>query len=103
MAGSVGISEINPYAVTHDGNPVNVNNVGANTLFFLNPPGGTVLSSDFDANRPAAALDSQNRMQVAGYGFLFADGHGTPGRYYVMSLGTTASGAGTTSVFATMV
>ncbi|MGZ8474535.1 MAG: hypothetical protein ACXW4N_11205 [Candidatus Deferrimicrobiaceae bacterium] len=103
LAGSVGISEINPYAVVHDGNPVNVNNVGANTLFFLNPPGGTVLSSDFNAYQPAAALDSQNRMQVAGYGFRFADGHGTPGRYYVMSLGTTASGAGTTSVFASMV
>ena len=103
MAGSVGISEINPYAVTHDGNPVNVNNVGANTSFFLNPPGGSVLSSDFDAYQPEAALDSQNRMHIAGYGFRYADGHGTPGRYYVMSLGTTASGVGTTSVFASMV
>jgi len=103
LAGSVGISEINPYAVTHDGNPVNVTNVAANTSFFLNPPGGTVLSADFDAYQPEAALDSQNRMNVAGYGFRNADGHGTPGRYYVMSLGTTASGAGTTSVFASMV
>ena len=102
-AGSVGISEINPYAVIHDGNPVNVNNVGANTSFFLNPPGGSVLSSDFDAYQPEAALDSQNRMHIAGYGFRFADGHGTPGRYYLMSLGTTASGAGTASVFASMV
>jgi hypothetical protein len=103
LAGSVGISEINPYAVVHDGNPVNVNNVGANTLFFLNPPGGSVLSSGFDAYQPEVALDSQNRMHIAGYGFRFADGHGTPGRYYVMSLGTTATGAGTASVFATMV
>ena len=103
LAGSIGVSEINPYAVVHDGNPVNVTNAGANTLFFLNPPGGSVLSSDFDAYQPEAALDTQNRMQVAGYGFRFADGHGTPGRYYVMSLGTTASGAGTTAVFSTMV
>jgi hypothetical protein len=105
LAGSVGITEINPYAVTHDGNPVTVNNVGSgtNTSFFLNPPGGSVLSADFDAYQPEAALDVQNRMHVAGYGFRQTDGHGTPGRYYVMSLGTTASGAGTTSVFASMV
>jgi len=100
LAGSVGISEINPYAVTHDGNPVNV---GANSLFFLNPPGLTVLSSDFEAYRPEANLDSQNRVHVAGYGFRAADGHGTPGRYYVMSLGSTAASAGTSTVFATMV
>ena len=51
--------------MTHDGNPVNVNNVtsGSNTSFFLNPPGGSVLSSNFDAYHPEAALDSQNRMQ----------------------------------------
>jgi len=105
LAGSVGISEINPYAVTHDGNPVGVGNVGANTSFFLNPPGGSVLSSDFDAYRPEANLDSLGRVHVAGYGFrgdppLF---QGTPGRYYVMSLGSTAASAGTTSVFASMV
>ena len=105
LAGAIGISEVNPYAVTHDGNPVNVNNVstGSNTSFFLNPPGGSVLSSNFDAYQPEADLDSLNRMHVAGYGFRFADGHGTPGRYFVMSLGTTSSGTGTTSVFATMV
>ena len=62
-----------------------------------------MLSSNFDAYQPEALLDSQNRMNVAGYGFRYADGHGTPGRYYVMSLGTTASGAGTSSVFASMV
>ncbi len=105
LAGSLAISQINPYAVTQDGNPVNVNNVGANTLFFLNPPGGSVLSSDFDAYRPEVDLDAQIRVHVAGYGFrggppLF---QGTPGRYYVMSLGTTASGAGTTAVFGSMV
>ena len=105
LAGSLAISQINPFGVTQDGNPVNVNNVGANTLFFLNPPGGSVLSSDFDAYRPETDLDAQNRVHVAGYGFrggppLF---QGTPGRYYAMSLGTTASGAGTTSTFGSMV
>lgn len=105
LAGSVGISEINPYAVTHDGNPVNVNNVnnGTNTSFFLNPPGGSVLSAGFDAYQPETAVDSQNRVHIAGYGFRFPDGHGTPGRYFVMSLGTTTTGTGATSVFATMV
>jgi hypothetical protein len=105
LAGSLGISQINPYAVTQDGNPVNVNNVAANSLFFLNPPGGSVLSSDFDAYRPEADLDPQNRVHVAGYGFrggppLF---QGTPGRYYAMALGSTASNVGTTSLFATLV
>jgi hypothetical protein len=103
MAGSVGITEINPYAVTHDGNPVNVNNIGSNNSFFINPPGGSVLSSDFDAYHPEVSFDSLNRLHVAGYGFRDDSGHGTPGRYYVMSLGTTSSGAGTSSIFATMV
>jgi len=105
LAGSIGIAKVNPYAVTHDGNPVNVGNVnsGTNASFFLNPPGGTVLSTNFEAYQPEAALDSQNRIHIAGYGFRYADGHGTPGRYFVMSLGSTASSSGTTSVFATMV
>ena len=105
LAGSVGIAEVNPYAVTHDGNPVNINNVisGSDSSFFLNPPGGSVLSSNFDAYQPEAELDSLNRMHIAGYGFRYADGHGTPGRYFIMSLGTVSSGSGTTSVFATMV
>jgi hypothetical protein len=103
MAGSVGITEINPYAVTHDGNTVSVGNVGSNTSFFLNPPGGSVLSSDFDAYHPEANLDSLGRVHIAGYGFRYPDGHGTPGRYYVMSIGSTSSGAGTSSVFASMV
>ncbi|TFH29092.1 MAG: hypothetical protein E4G97_07805 [Deltaproteobacteria bacterium] len=105
MAGSVGISEINPYAVIHDGNPVNVNNVGSNLSFFLNPPGGSVLSSNFDAYHPEVALDSQSRVHVAGYGFRGATPpyQGTPGRYYVMSLGSTVTGSGTSSIFASMV
>ncbi|MGZ8447816.1 MAG: hypothetical protein ACXWWM_08585, partial [Candidatus Deferrimicrobiaceae bacterium] len=105
LAGSLGISQVNPYGVTQDGNPVNVNNVGANSLFFINPPGGSVLSSDFDAYRPEVDLDSLNRVHVAGYGFrggppLF---QGTPGRYYTMTLGATAATAGVTSLFATLV
>ncbi len=88
MAGSVGLAEINPYNVTPDGNPVNVNNVGANTSFFLTPPGEIVLPSTFDAYQPEAVVDTQNRLNVAGYGFLSTDGHGTPGRYYVSALGT---------------
>jgi hypothetical protein len=105
FAGSLAITQVNPYAVTHDGNTVNVNNVGTNSLFFLNPPGGSVLSSDFDVYRPEVDLDIQSRVHVAGYGFrggppLF---QGTPGRYYVMSLGTTASGAGTSAVFGSMI
>ena len=105
LAGSLGISLINPYAVTHDGNPVNVNNVGANSLFFLNPPGGSVLSSDFDAYHPEASIDGQARMHIAGYGFRSALSpfQGTPGRFYAMSVGSTSSSAGTASVFATMV
>jgi hypothetical protein len=103
LAGSLGITEVNPYAVVQDGNPVNVNNVGANTSFFLNPPGGSVLSTNFDVYQPESTFDSQSRLNVAGYGFRSADGHGTPGRYYVMAVGSSSSGAGTTSVFATMV
>ena len=106
LATSVGISEVDPYAVTFDGNPVNVNNVtsGSNRSFFINPPGGSVLSADFDAYQPEVELDIQNRMQVTGYGFRSGAPpyQGTPGRYYVMSLGTTVTGAGATSIFATM-
>ena len=107
LAGSLGISEVNPYAVTHDGNPVNVNNIasGANASFFLNPPGASVLSHDFDAYQPEAVLDSQSRVHVSGYGFRGGPPlyQGTPGRYYVMALGTTTSNTGTSSIFASMV
>jgi len=104
-AGSLGISQLNPYAVTHDGNPVNVNNIGSNSLFFLNPPGGAVLSSDFDAYHPETFIDGQLRMHVAGYGFRSALSpfRGTPGRFYAMSVGSTSASVGTASVFANMV
>lgn len=64
-----------------------------------------MLSADFGAYHPEVALDSQNRMQVTGYGFR-GDAppyQGTPGRYFVMSLGSTVTGSGTSSTFATMV
>ncbi len=104
LAGSLGITSVNPYGVTHDGSPVNVNNLGQNALFFLTPPGGTVLPPDFDAYQPEAALDSLNRAHVAGYGFrgdapLF---QGTPGRYYTMGLGNVSSSA-TTAAFASLI
>ncbi|MBP2684375.1 MAG: hypothetical protein H6Q79_2414 [Deltaproteobacteria bacterium] len=104
LAGSLGISEINPYAVTHDGNPVNVNNVGSNSLFFINPPGGAVLPPDFSAYRPEGTIDGFSRLHVAGYGYRGASPPylGTPGRYYAMALGTTAT-TGTVTSFASMV
>jgi hypothetical protein len=91
--------------VTHDGNPVNVNNVGANSRFFLNPPGGSVLSSDFDAYRPEGTIDGYSRLHVAGYGFrsTLSPYLGTPGRYYAMALGSTTSTTGTVTGFASMV
>jgi hypothetical protein len=74
-------------------------------LFFLNPPGGSVLSADFDTYQPEVVLDTLLRMHVSGYGFRSAvpPFHGTPGRYYVMSPGITASGAGVASIFASMI
>jgi len=92
LAGSVGISEVAPYNVTPDGNPVNISNTESNTEFFINPPGGTVLPSNFDVYHPEAILDLQNRLNVAGYGFRYPDGHGTPGRYYVTAYGSSSPG-----------
>lgn len=104
LATSMGISEVNPYAVTHDGNPVSANNVPSNNLFFLHPPGGSVLSADFDTYHPEVTLDAANRMHVAGYGFRsdVPPFQGTPGRYYVMLSGIASAG-GTASIFASMV
>ncbi len=105
LAGSLGITLLNPYGVTRDGNPVSVNNVAGNSLFFLNPPGGSVLSSDFDAYHPEASIDGQFRMHVAGYGFrdALSPFRGTPGRFYAMSVGSASASVGTASVFASMV
>jgi hypothetical protein len=103
LAGVLGVTRLNPYAVVQDGNPVNVNNSAGNSLFFITPPGGSVLPSNFDAYHPEIALDTQNRGNVAGYGFrgdppLY---QGTPGRYYTMGLGTVSNGV-STSAFAAM-
>jgi hypothetical protein len=105
LAGSLGITEIDPYAVTHDGNPVNVGNVGSNSLFFINPPGGVVLPPDYGAYRPEGAIDGFSRLHVAGYGFRGASSPflGTPGRYYAMALGSTTSTTGAVTSFASMV
>jgi hypothetical protein len=93
LAGPLGITQLNPSAVVQDGNPVNVNNASQNSLFFITPPGGSVLSATFDAYHPEITLDSQNRANVGGYGFrgdppLY---QGTPGRYYTMGLGTVTN------------
>jgi len=104
IAGSLGVSLLSPYAVTQDGNPVNVNNVGANGSFFLSPPGGALLPSNFDVYRPETAIDGQNRLHVAGYGFLGGPplNQGTYGRYYAMVVAFVTSAAGVTGDVATM-
>jgi hypothetical protein len=97
-AGPLGITAVNPYGVTQDGNPVNISNTGANSNFFLTQPGGSVLPTNFDVYHPEVAVDSQSRGNVAGYGFT-----GTPGRYYTMGLGSVSSGSTTAStVYAAM-
>ena len=105
LAGSLGISQLNPYNVIQDGNPVSIINVPSDTSFFLNPPGGAVLSSNFDAYHPESFVDGSQRIHVAGYGFRGGPPlyQGTPGRFYSMALGTTASNVGTSSLFASMV
>jgi len=98
-AGPLGITAVNPYGVTQDGNPVTVNNAGANTNFFLTQPGGSVLPANFDVYHPEVALDTQSRANVGGYGYT-----GTPGRYYTMGLGSVSQGTTTTTTtFAAMV
>jgi hypothetical protein len=96
IAGSLGLCLLNPDGVTHDGNPVNINNAASNAAFFLTPPGEIVLSSNFDAYRPEASLDGSNFVHVAGYGFLGGPPlfQGTPGKYYAMSLSNLTADAG---------
>ncbi len=76
---------------------------GLSLFFFLVQVASGILLLLYYRPTPEAAFDSENRLHVAGYGYRDDSGHGTPGRYYVMSLGSTSSGAGTSSVFATMV
>jgi len=93
LAGAMALTALNPYAVTHDGNPVNINNLTVSYLFFLSPPGGAVLSADFDAYQPEVEIDSVNIVHVAGYGYRGDAPYyqGTPGRYYSMGLGSVGT------------
>jgi len=104
LGGPLGVSLLNPGAVLHDGNPVNVGNLGANASFFLYPPGMTVLPSSFDAYRPETAIDSVNRVFVAGYGFLGGPPlfQGTPGRYYGVAISSVYTTTATIAGFAEM-
>jgi hypothetical protein len=103
LAGPMAITQLSPYAVVQDGNPVNVNNTPANYLFFITPPGGSVLSPTFDVYHPEIVLDTQDRANVGGYGFRGGPPYyqGTPGRYYTMGLGSTSNGV-TTAAFAAL-
>ncbi|HEX9190909.1 MAG TPA: hypothetical protein VF847_02360 [Candidatus Deferrimicrobiaceae bacterium] len=97
IAGSIGISVLNPDGVVQNGLPVNILNVGSNATFFYSPPGQAVLATPFDAYRPEAALDGSNHVYIAGYGSLSGESplRGTPGRFYAMTVSqvTTTTGA----------
>jgi len=101
LAGSLGVSVLNPDGVVQNGLPVSFLNVGSNASFFLSPPGQSVLGANFDAYRPEAAFDGSNRVYVAGYGSLSGDS-GTPGRFYSMTVSGVTTGAGTVAQFAEM-
>ncbi|MEW6720176.1 MAG: hypothetical protein AB1346_06990 [Thermodesulfobacteriota bacterium] len=90
LSGSVGVAALNPYAVIHDGQPVNVGNVAALSSFFLTVPGGTVLPANCDTYRPDVILDSSRDMHVGGYGFADNASRGVPGRYYAVDLALLA-------------
>ncbi len=87
-AGPLAFTRLNPSKVKHDGQPVNVNNLATLSSFFLSHPGGMVLTDAFDAYRPDVLRDSNGYFHVAGYGYrsTVPPYHGTPGRYYAMSL-----------------
>ncbi|HEX9205025.1 MAG TPA: hypothetical protein VF853_03775 [Candidatus Deferrimicrobiaceae bacterium] len=104
IAGSLGVSLLNPDGVTQNGEPVTSLNVGSNASFFLFPPGQSVLGTNFDAYRPEAALDSSNRLYVAGYGTLASESPlvGTPGRFYAMSVSGVTTGSGSTAEISQM-
>jgi hypothetical protein len=104
QAGSLGVSLLNPDGVVQNGLPVNISNVGSNATFFISPPGQSVLSDNFDAYRPEAALDGSNRVYVAGYGSLTGESplRGTPGRFYAMTVTGVSTTTGTTAEVAQM-
>ena len=97
IAGPLGVAYLNPDAVTHDGNPVTVENLIAGASFIVSPPDNrNPLSNAFSAYHPEASLDGSNRVHVAGYG-SFDGTRGTAGTYFTMSLlgVTTTTGATT--------
>jgi hypothetical protein len=104
LAGSIGISVLNPDGVVQNGLPVDISNVGSNATFFVSPPGQSVLGTNFDAYRPEAAFDGNNRVYVAGYGSLTGESplRGTPGRFYAMTVSGVTTSAGTIADIATM-
>ena len=104
IAGSIGVSLLNPDGVVQDGLPVAFPNVGSSASFFLSPPGQSVLGTNFDAYRPEAAVDGNNRVYIAGYGFVSGESplRGTPGRFYSMTLSGVTTSAGTVAQFAEM-
>jgi hypothetical protein len=86
IAGPLGVAYLNPDAVTHDGNPVTVENLIAGASFIVSPPDNrNPLSNTFSAYHPEASLDVSNRVHVAGYG-SFDGTRGTAGTYFSMSL-----------------
>lgn len=104
LAGSIGLSVLNPDGVAQNGLPVDITNVGSSATFFVSPPGQSVLGANFDAYRPEAALDGSNRVYVAGYGSLTGESplRGTPGRFYAMNVtGVTTVTTTTTTTTAT--
>jgi len=105
IAGSIGVSLLNPDGILQNGLPVNTLSAGSNATFFLFPPGQSVLASNFDAYRPEAALDSSNRVYIAGYGSLSSESPpvGTPGRFYAMTVSGVTTTTGTTAEVAQMV
>jgi len=104
LAGSLGVSLLNPDGVVQNGLPVNISNVGSNATFFLSPPGQSVLGANFDAYHPEAAFDGNSRVYIAAYGFIAGESplRGTPGRFYSMTLSGVTTSAGTITQFAEM-
>src|SRR3990170_3095702 len=97
IAGPLGVAYLNPDAVTHDGNPVTVENLIAGASFIVSPPDNrNPLSNTFSAFHPEASLDVSNRVHVAGYG-SFDGTRGTAGTYFSMSLLGVTSTTATTS------
>ncbi|MBE0602464.1 MAG: hypothetical protein IH611_02405 [Deltaproteobacteria bacterium] len=88
IKGALAFSRLNPSAVTHDGQPVNVANLTVLTNFFLYQPGGSVATGTFDTYQPDVFRDIQGYFHVAGYGYRSAayPYQGTPGKYYAISL-----------------